>query len=481
MISIESMRKSPNILFILIDDLGWRDLSCFGSSFYETPNIDRLGRQGVRFTSAYASCPVCSPTRASILSGKYPARVGVTQFIGGSAYGKLKDVPYLHYLPREEISVAQALRESGYQTWHVGKWHLGDENFSPEVHGFDINIGGCHIGMPTQGYFSPYRIPKLDDGKEGEYLTDRLTEEALSLIRNRGERPFFLNLSHYAVHTPIQAPEALVEKYRNKAKKLRLDQIDPFLEGENFPVAHKVDQRIQRRVIQSDPVYAAMVENLDTNIGRILQGLEEEGISEETLVVFTSDNGGLSTAEGSPTCNHPLHEGKGWNYEGGTRVSQIVRWPGVTTPGTECRANVTSTDFYPTFLEAAGLPLRPEQHCDGLSLLPLLRGEADLPERDAIYWHYPHYGNQGGTPAASILMGSWKLIRYFEDERLELFNLNADISETCDLSVSHPEKRAELEARLNDWINSVEGLIPEANPDWPLQRERPVVPNNADI
>ncbi|MBN2584261.1 MAG: sulfatase-like hydrolase/transferase, partial [Planctomycetes bacterium] len=256
---------APNILLILIDDLGCRDLGCFGSTFYETPHLDRLADQGMMFSNAYASCPVCSPTRASIMSGKYPARVGVTQFIGGRSEGRLADVPYLHYLPLEEKSVASALRERGYQTWHVGKWHLGDEPFYPEHHGFDVNVGGCHWGMPAKGYFSPWSVPNMADGPEGRYLTDHLTDEAVRLIRNRGERPFFLNLSHYAVHVPIQAPADLVEKYRRKAARMGLDRVVALVDGEHFPVLHKKDHRVRRRVVQSDPAYAAMMENLDTN------------------------------------------------------------------------------------------------------------------------------------------------------------------------------------------------------------------------
>ena len=300
---------------ILIDDMGVRDLGCFGSTFYETPRLDQLAREGMQFSNAYASCPVCSPTRASLMSGKYPARVGITNFIGGHARGKLKCVPYLHYLPLEEKSIASSLRDGGYATWHVGKWHLGDGDFYPEHHGFDVNVAGCHQGSPGQaGYFAPYSENMNLPAPEGEYLTDRITEEAINLIRNRDEKPFFLNLSHYAVHTPLQAPADLVEKYERKAKRMGLDQLDPIVLGESFPCVHKSDERVERRMFQSHTVYAAMMENLDTNIGRILDALEEEGLTENTLVCFTSDNGGLSTAEGSPTCNLSYNEGKGWNY-----------------------------------------------------------------------------------------------------------------------------------------------------------------------
>lgn len=470
----------PNILFILIDDMGWRDLGCYGSTFYETPHLDRLAGQGMLFTNAYASCPVCSPTRASIMSGKYPARVGLTQFIGGHNEGKLADVPYLHYLPLEEISVAAALREGGYQTWHVGKWHLGDEPFYPQHHGFDVNIGGCDLGWPAGGYFSPYKNPVLADGPAGEYLTDRLTDEAIRLVRRRDRaRPFFLNLCHYAVHIPLQPPKELFEKYQRKAAALKLDQMDALVEGEEIPKLYPPDRtpgRVRRRVIQSDCAYAAMMENLDTNVGRLLDALAAEGLAEDTIVVFTSDNGGLSTAEGSPTCNLPLAEGKGWNQEGGTRVCKIVRWPGVVRPGSRCGESVTSTDYYPTFLDAAGLPLRPKQHVDGVSLMPLLRETGGL-SREAIFWHYPHYSNQGGTPAASVVSGNWKLIEYFEDGHIELYDLATDIGETRDLAAEKPDVARRLLSMLQAWQKDVAAIRPQHNPNYP--RIVPKVANNA--
>jgi arylsulfatase A-like enzyme len=347
--------SKPNFLFILIDDLGARDLGCFGSTFYETPNLDRLAREGMQFHRAYASCPVCSPTRASIMTGKYPARVGITNYIGGKNAGRLMHQPYLHYLPREEQSLATALREGGYQTWHVGKWHLGDDAFHPQHHGFDVNIGGGHHGHPVGGYWSPWKLQNLPDAEAGKYLTDHLTDESIRLIRQRDRsRPFFLNLWHYAVHTPIQAPADLVEKYRRKAADLGLDKVPAIVDGELMSFITDRPRNVRRRVIQSDPAYAAMMENLDTNIGRVLQTLADEGLADDTVVVFTSDNGGLSTAEGSPTCNLPLAEGKGWAEEGGNRVAQVVRWPAKVKPATRCDVPVTSTDFYPTFLEAAG-------------------------------------------------------------------------------------------------------------------------------
>jgi len=460
------MSTRPNIIFILLDDLGWRDLTCYGSMFYETPNLDRLAREGMRFTEAYASCPVCSPTRASVLTGKYPATVGVTDWIDHSGNhhpckGRLIDVPYLKQLPLKECSLGRALAEGGYQTWHVGKWHLGGPEFYPDRHGFEVNIGGCEAGMPPMGYFSPWRIPMLPDAEPGTYLTDHLTDEAVRLINSRDpQRPYFLNLWHYAVHIPIEAPAELVEKYKTKAARLGLDKIPAFEEGGNYPTEHKRHLRIQRRCLQSDPAYAAMIENLDTNIGRLLAAVDDN-----TIIVFTSDNGGLATSEGSPTTNRPLAEGKGWMYEGGTREPLIVKWHGNIQPGSVCHTPVTSPDFYPTLLEAAGLPLRPRQHTDGVSFLPALRGAADF-ERGPLFWHYPHYGNQGGTPGSSIREGDWKLIEFFEDHRLELYNLHEDIGETRNLAAELPAIARDLQAKLTTWRQNVECRIPQQNPDW---------------
>ena len=453
----------PNFIFILIDDMGWKDLGCYGSAFYETPNLDRLCQEGMRFTDAYAACPVCSPTRASILTGKYPARVGITNFIGGEARGKLLCAPYLRHLPLEEKTIASALRDAGYRTYHVGKWHLGKEPYTPTNHGFDVQVAGGPQGMP-RGYFSPYGMPHLPDGPEGEYLTDRLTDEAIKLVQASGDAPFFLNVPYYAVHIPIQAPDQWVEKYRKKAQELGLDKQQALVEGEHFPCEHKRDKRIVRRILQSDPVYAGMVENLDWNIGRLLQALDECGKGDNTVVFFTSDNGGLATAEGSPTCNSPLSEGKGWMYEGGTREPLLVRWPGVVEPGSVCPVPVTSPDFYPTMLEMAGLDLMPEQHCDGVSILPLLAGEEGL-DRDAIFWHYPHYSNQGTTPGSSVRCGDHKLIEYLEDGRVELYNLRADVGEGLDLADAEPTVAARLQQMLAGWRDAVEASIPEANPD----------------
>ena len=448
-----------------MDDLGWKDITCYGSSFYETPNIDKLASEGVRFTQAYAACPVCSPTRASILTGKYPATLRLTNFIGGGAKGKGVDAPYIKHLPLTEKSLATALKESGYKTYHVGKWHLGTKRYWPENHGFDVNIAGCLWGHPPRGYFAPYGIPTLKDGPRGEYLTNRLTDEAIKLIKNNGDEPFFMNLWYHAVHIPIQAPKEYKIKYREKASELGLDKKKTFEKGEYFPCEHKKKLRVKRRLLQSDPAYAGMIQIVDENIGRLIKALEECGKLDNTIIIFTSDNGGLSTAEGSPTCNLPLSEGKGWMYEGGTREPLIVRWSGVVEEGSVCDIPVTSPDFYPTFLEITGIDLNPKQHCDGTSIMPLLAGKSKL-NRDAIYWHYPHYGNQGGTPGASIRAGDYKLIKFFEDNHVELYNLQEDISEENDLSSIQTEKRDELLNKLNIWLEKVEAKIPKPNPEY---------------
>lgn len=463
----------PNIVFILADDLGWRDLGCYGSPFYETPNLDRLAQKGMRFTDAYAAAPVCSPTRASLMTGKYPARVGVTDWIdwGGHVHparGRVIDAPYVDHLPLEERNLARALGEAGYQTWHVGKWHLGGGDYLPEKQGFEVNVGGCGQGSPGRGgYFSPWTLPGLNDVDvpEGTYLDDYLTDRAIALIRERdAARPFFLNMWFYLVHTPIQGKAEQIEKYQAKARALGLDQHEPLEEGEYFPCEHKKHLRVTRRRFQSDPAYASMVQILDENVGRLLDALEAAGIADETAIVFTSDNGGLATSEGSPTCNAPLNEGKGWMYEGGNREPTIVHWPGVTQPNSICAEPITSPDFFPTLLEIAGLDPSPGQHTDGVSFAAALRGEPF--ERGPIFWHYPHYGNQGGTPGCAVRDGEDKLIEFFEDHRIELYNLRQDIGEQRDLSTQQARRATELRETLHEWLRQVEAKMPVSNPDY---------------
>lgn len=459
--SIDDGRSQPNIVFILVDDLGWRDLGVQGSTFYETPHLDRLAAQGTQFSDAYAASPVCSPTRASILTGKYPVNVGVTQFIGGHGVGALTDVAYRWYLPLQEFSLARALRAGGYRTWHVGKWHLGPRRTWPDQHGFDINIGGCDWGFPPS-YTSPYGCPTLTDGPDGEYLTDRLTDEAIRLIEESDDdQPFFLNLWHYAVHIPLAAPAELVAKYEEKARALGLDEIDPFEDGESFPVWHQREARVVRRTIQSNPLYAAMIENLDTNIGRLLEALELRGVADNTIVMFTSDNGGLATAEGSPTSNAPLSEGKGWLNEGGIRVPFIVRWPDRVPAGRCTGVPITSPDLYPTLLSAAGLDPRPRQHADGRDILDVLEGGDG--DRGPLLFHYPHYSNHGSRPSSAIRDGRWKLIHDWETTGVELFDLETDIEEKHDLSADHPDVVERLRTHLLGWVGEYPSFIPVVN------------------
>lgn len=463
---IKCNKKKPHIIFILIDDMGYKDLSCYGSSFYETPHIDSLANDGMLFTDGYASCPVCSPSRASIMSGKYPASVGVTDWIDHSgnrhpAHGRLLDAPYIDHLPLSEYSLANALKDGGYATWHIGKWHLGKEAYYPEHHGFDVNIGGCHWGHPKEGYFSPYNIPTLSNGPEGEYLTDRITDEAIKLIKEHDySKPFFMNLCYYAVHTPIQSKEDLIEKYMEKRKDMGIDTKEEFEIGDHFPCDHKKHLHITRRLLQGDAPYAAMIETLDANVGRLLELLKEKGIEEDTLIVFTSDNGGLATAESSPTCNSPLSEGKGWMYEGGVRVPLLIRWPSVIESGSQCNVPVTSPDFYPTLLKASSTIPSQTQNIEGCDLTPLMKGKETI-ERDALYWHYPHYGNQGGTPGSSIRMGDYKLIEFFETGELELYNLRTDVEEDKNIASEYPERVRDMHAKLVSWRLDVEAKIPQ--------------------
>lgn len=450
----------PNFVFILADDLGWTDLGCFGSSFYETPHIDRLAAGGMRFTNAYAACPVCSPTRASIVTGKYPARMATTDWFGAPqpdriAHHRTKDKPllpaaYNEQVALEEVTIAEALGEAGYKTFFGGKWHMGGEGFFPEDQGFEINKGGFHRGSPPGGYFAPYKNPKLEDGPEGEFLPDRLAKETVNFIEANQEQPFLAYLSFYSVHTPLQTTKALEEKYAKKAAGVTGDRWGE--EGER-----------KLRLMQDHAVYGGMVEAMDSAVGEVLGALDRLGLSDNTVVIFMSDNGGLSTSEGHPTSNLPLRAGKGWLYEGGIREPMMIKWPGVTEAGSVCDDAVTSTDFYPTMLEMAGLPLRSAQHVDGVSLTPLLRQSGSLPDRP-LFWHYPHYGNQGGSPGAAVRRGDWKLIEFFEDGRMELYDLRNDLAERNDLAAEHQEKLRELSTLLHVWQTNIGARFPTPNP-----------------
>jgi arylsulfatase A-like enzyme len=448
-------RLRPNIVFVLADDFGWKDLACYGSTFHQTPAIDSLAANGMRFTDAYAACNVCSPTRASIMTGKFPARLHLTDWLPGRGdmpSQKLNRPTIIQNLPLEEVTLGEAFKQAGYATGFFGKWHLGSEQFFPDKQGFDVNIGGCALGHPPS-YFSPYKIPTLPDGPAGEYLTDRLTDEVIKFIEAHKSGPFLVYLSHYAVHNPQQAKPELVKKYTEKAAAL-----SPA--GPEFIT----DLGRQVRQIQNRPIYAAMVESLDQSVGRITKKLAELGLEQNTIVVFTSDNGGLSTSEGTSTSNLPLRMGKGWNHEGGIREPLIVSWPAVIKPGSTCTEPMISTDYYPTLLEAAGLPARPTQHVDGMSILPLLKG-GTMPQRP-LFWHYPHYSNQGGPPSGAVRLGDWKLIEWYEDGQVNLYNLKDDIGEHNDLAAKMPEKAAELRRMLADWRTSVDAQMPTVNPAY---------------
>ncbi len=450
-LSARQSTRRPNIVFFLMDDLGYMDIGANNpATFYETPHIDRLAREGMRFTNGYAANPVCSPTRYSILTGKYPTRAGATDWFSGTREGRFRPAPLNNRMPLDEVTLAEALKEGGYRTAFVGKWHLGpDEAFWPEAQGFDVNIAGHHAGSPPGGYFGPFKNPRLDPGSPGEYLTTRLADEAARVIERFRDQPFLLFVAHYAVHTPLQAPRELVQKYEAKAAQLpAAPEFAP--EEQVWPV--KAARQV--RVVQRHPTYAAMVETMDAAVGRVLSALGDANLDDNTIVVFMSDNGGLSTSEGSPTSNLPLRGGKGWLYEGGIREPLIVKWPGMTRPGTTSDEPVISTDFYPTLLDMAGLPARPAQHRDGVSLAPLLR-QSGAPTRDALFWHYPHYSNQGGFPGGAIRVGREKLIECFEDGRVHLYDLAADPGERDDLAAARPDRVTALRSRLHAWYRDV--------------------------
>ena len=439
--------RRPNFVFILIDDLGWADVGCYGSELYETPNIDRLASEGMRFTDAYAACPVCSPTRASILTGKYPARLHLTDWITGhvAPNAKLKVPDWTMYLDHAETTLAEALKEAGYVSASVGKWHLGGEDYYPEAQGFDVNIAGYDKGQPPT-YYWPYTkdrewnnaIPTMTGGEEGEYLTDRMTDEGLAFMERNADKPFFLYLSHYAVHTPIEAKEEYVGHYEDKIK--------PGMR-------------------QKNPDYAAMIQSVDESVGRVMDKLDDLGLTNDTVVIFMSDNGGLAGIGDwlNITSNHPLRSGKGTAYEGGVREPMIVKWPGIVRPGSTCNVPVTSVDFYPTMLDMAGVTGDSKHILDGISLMPLLKQTGTI-NRNAIFWHYPHYHIT--TPFGSVRQGDWKLIEYYEDGKLELYNLANDIGEESDLVSEMPEKATELRTLLHDWLNEVDAQMMTPNPEY---------------
>lgn len=456
--------EKPNVLFILVDDLGWIDIGAYGSSFYETPNIDKLAAMGTKFNNAYTASPVCSPTRASIMTGKYPSKLYHTDWFGApqpwnyqNHWTRNKPLIPAEYSPNlalEEYTLAEAFKDAGYKTFFAGKWHLGEkEEYWPEQQGFDINIGGNSRGAPSTGnkYFSPYDNPRMENGPEGEYLPIRLGQETATFIESNKDNPFFAYLSFYSVHTPLMTTEDLELKYLRKRAKMNLtDQFEPEYANTN-------------RTTQAHAVYAGMVEALDSAVGMVLESLEKNKLTDNTIIMFFSDNGGLSTSEGQPTSNLPLRAGKGWLYEGGIRVPLLLSWKGAISGGREINTPLISIDFYPTLIELAGLKdsFKGNGEMDGLSFAPLLTGRASDFSRDAIYWHYPHYGNQGGNPGSVIQEDGWKLIYFYEDQRIELYNLSNDIGERNDLAKVEVQKADYLKNKLMKWLGDTRARLPE--------------------
>jgi len=444
----------PNIIFILVDDLGWRDVGFMGSQFYETPNLDQLASQGMVLTNAYAACAVCSPTRASIMTGKYPARLGITDWIRplywrdttvilneyvGDSTRKLLCPPNPYWLDLEEYTIAEMLNQHGYSTAHIGKWHLGDEDYFPEKQGFNFNIGGCDIGQPPS-YFDPYvnklmpgGIPTLASVDSGEYLTDREADEAIQFIKSHSKGPFFLYLSHYAVHTPVQAKEQMIEHFKTK----------------------------EPEEDQNNPIYAAMIKSVDESAGRITQALHDLGIAEQTLIIFFSDNGGHNYY----TSNAPLRSGKGNPYEGGIREPMFAYWPGSIPTQSQCNIPISSIDFFPTLCQIAGVGIPDSLLIDGIDISPLLYSTGII-DRDALFWHFPHYRDyESVTPYSIIRKDNMKLIRFWEG-RDELYDLDKDLSEENDLYDLYPSLAKELSRELDQWLEKTQARLPSPNPGY---------------
>ncbi|MBK5293391.1 MAG: sulfatase [Acidobacteriia bacterium] len=447
---LAAQRKPPNVVFILIDDYGWRDTGYNGSTFYQTPNIDRLSRESMVFTNGYSASPVCSPTRAAIMTGKYPARLHVTSHLQGASnrfhYTKVLQPNARLELPLNEATIAELLRERGYRTACIGKWHLGKTGFLPSDQGFDVSLAGDEAGSTNNFFFPEWKKKIPLEGQTGDYLTDRLTDLAVDFIQSSKDRPFFLYLPHFAVHTPIQGKPDKVRKY------------DALSRPDNP---------------QNYGEYAAMIESVDESAGRVLASLRAAGLEENTLLIFTADNGGVSSREWKNrpvTSNAPLRAGKGHLYEGGIRVPTLVRWPGVTRPGAICHEPIVSYDYAPTIAEAAGVAREKITGMDGRSFSSLLKGASTLGRADN-FWHYPHYSPQLGKPSAAIRSGNDKLILFFEDNRAELYNLKDDIGETNDLASAQPAKAAGLRRRLEAWLRETNAQLPRPNPNHDPARE----------
>ena len=460
-------KPKPNVLFILADDLGYHDLSCMGSKYYESPNIDRIAHEGMTFTHGYAACQVCSPSRAAIMTGKYPARLGITDWIGAKTgetwrqqnrFDKLLPAENNDHLPFEDISLAEAFKAQGYKTFFAGKWHIGSEGSYPEDHGFDINKGGWEKGSPIGGFFSPWTNPRLDNGKAGDNLSMRLGKETAKFIQENKEGPFLAYLSFYAVHGPIQTTKEKWKKYRDKADQMGLAES-----------GFEMERHLPIRRTQDNPVYAGLVEAMDDAVGVVLQELDKLGLDKNTIVVFTSDNGGVASGDAFSSSNLPLRGGKGYQWEGGVREPYFIKVPWLDIAGQKSDIPATGTDFYPTLLELAGLDPMPKQHLDGVSLVPILKGE-QIASR-SLFWHYPHYGNQGGDPSSMIREGEWKLIHYWEDGRRELYNIITDVGEEQDVSKDHPDKVEKLGLLLEQWIRETAGRKPTPDPIYDAEKD----------
>lgn len=454
--------RPPNVLFILVDDLGVKDLSCTGSEYYETPNIDKIAKEGVVFTQGYAASRVCSPSRASLMTGKFTARHNITDWIGAKSgtawrdvkrHDKLLPAEYTHNLPKEDITIAEAMQKAGYKTFFAGKWHLGNEGSYPEDHGFDINVGGWDKGSPMGGYFSPWDNPKLENHQEGENLSMRLANETAQFIEQHKDSAFFAFLSFYAVHGPIETTQQKWKKYRDKSVAMGIAE-SGFIMERNLPI----------RQVQDNPVYAGLVESMDDAVGIVLNTLKTHNLDENTIVVFTSDNGGVASGDAFSTANLPYRGGKGYQWEGGIREPYFIKVPWLNKKGIEIEYPVTGTDFYPTILDLANLDILPEQHMDGVSLKPLIEG-GTLGVRP-LFWHYPHYGNQGGDPSSIIREGKWKLIHYWEDDSNELYNLHLDPSEQSNIAAQNSEKTKELYHKLESWLKEVNANMPEVDTEY---------------
>lgn len=460
-LSCKDEPKKQNIVFILVDDLGWTDLGYTGSTFYETPNIDVFSRNSIQFTNAYASASICSPSRASILTGKHPARVNITDWIPGldPKNEKLLGAKDLDELPLHETTIAEVLKNDGYQTLFVGKWHLGDKGFLPTNQGFDRNIGGYEKGSPQGGYYTPYKNPYLSDGSDGEYLTDRLTSESIKFLDTITEKPFFLYLSYYTVHTPIQPNNRHIDKFKQKIKN-----------SDKAVISYKEEGSGITRLDQQNPEYASMVASLDENMGRLIAKLKKENLYENTTIIFTSDNGGLSTLDKArnrlaPTSVLPLRAGKGWLYEGGIRVPLLIKpanYNGIIKTISE---PVIGHDFFPTILTQTKTATNTNVKIDGVDLTPLLNGKEQL-ERTELFWHYPHYHGSGWTPGAAIRQSNWKLIEFYETNTVELYNLSTDISEINDLSLKYPDKVSILKQKIQELQKSMNANNSITNPEY---------------